>query len=65
VDGATGEITRQRPRVVPRGATADVAICLTRSMALEVFAECQPLGRVALRERGATVAVGVVTAIED
>ena len=60
IDGASGAIIRPRPRVVPRGATADVEVALARAVALEVFADCPPLGRVALREAGATVAVGVV-----
>ena len=60
IDGASGAVIRPRPRVVPRGATADVEVALARPVALETFADCPPLGRVALREAGATVAVGVV-----
>lgn len=36
-----------------------------RPLPLEVFADLKALGRVALREGGRTVAVGIVTQIQD
>jgi translation elongation factor EF-1alpha len=40
-----------------------VEIVLARPVPLEAYAACGALGRVALREGGATVAVGVVDEI--
>jgi elongation factor 1 alpha-like protein len=45
--------------------TALVEVTPVRPLPLEVFADVKALGRVALREAGRTVAVGVVTGIEE
>ena len=40
-----------------------MSIELERALPLEVFGDCAALGRFALRARGVTVAVGMVTEI--
>lgn len=45
--------------------TALVEATPVRPLPLEVFADLKALGRVALREAGRTVAVGIVTQIHE
>lgn len=59
----TGEVSKQRPRAVAKGQTALVEITLTRPICVEVFADYKALGRVALRDAGHTVAVGLVMSL--
>lgn len=61
LNAKSGEVERAKPRAVPRGATALVEVTVSRRLALEEYADLKALGRVALREGGRTVAVGVVT----
>ena len=65
LDAKTGEVRRARPRALARGATALVEVELARPLCLETYADCRPLGRVALRDGGHTLAVGVVTALSE
>jgi elongation factor 1 alpha-like protein len=58
VDPATGQATRAKPRLVQRGACALVTIAPARPVSLDP--ECKGLARIALRDGGRTVAVGVV-----
>ena len=44
-----------------RGQTARIEVTAGRSLVLEEYADIKALGRIALREGGRTVAVGVVT----
>jgi len=62
-DTASGELVKRRPRRVPRNATADVQINLERFLCMEAFTDFRKLGRFMLRDRGVTVAAGMVTAI--
>ncbi|KXZ51970.1 hypothetical protein GPECTOR_11g92 [Gonium pectorale] len=50
-----------RPRCLTRGQTALVEVTAARAMVLEEYSEYRALGRVALREGGRTLAVGIVT----
>jgi translation elongation factor EF-1alpha len=58
-----GEVQRQRPRCLTKGQTALVEVTPARGLCLEEAADYRSLGRVALREGGRTVAVGLVTKI--
>jgi elongation factor 1 alpha-like protein len=42
-----------------------IEVTPVRQLPLEVFADLKALGRVALREGGRTVAVGIVTQIQE
>lgn len=50
-----------RPKCVGAGRQAKVKIRTNVPIYVEAFEDCKSLGRVALRTRGVTVAVGVVT----
>lgn len=45
--------------------TAMIEVTPVRPLPLEVFSDLKALGRVALREAGKTVAVGIVTQIHE
>jgi elongation factor 1 alpha-like protein len=45
--------------------TAMIEVTPVRPLPLEVFTDLKALGRVALREGGRTVAVGIVTQIQE
>lgn len=64
-DAKTGEPTKQRPRCLTSGQTALIEVTPVRPVPLEAFSDLKALGRVALREGGRTVAVGVVTRIHE
>ncbi|KAK9830139.1 hypothetical protein WJX72_009959 [[Myrmecia] bisecta] len=59
----TGEVTKSKPRALLKGQTALVEITPARSMCLEEYSDYRALGRIALRDGGRTVAVGIVTRI--
>jgi elongation factor 1 alpha-like protein len=64
VDGTSGETIRERPRCLTRGQTAVVVIVpVSRAVCVETYAEVKALGRIALREGGKTLGVGIVTAV--
>jgi len=65
VDKASGGTTRARQRVVARGQAARVAVLPRHPLPLELHVNVPAMGRVALREGGRTVAVGVVEGIEE
>jgi elongation factor 1 alpha-like protein len=64
LDSKTGQVIRQKPRCLLPGQSAVIQVTASRAMCLEQYAECRALGRVALRDGGRTVAVGVVTDID-
>ncbi|KAF5841984.1 translation elongation factor EF1A/initiation factor IF2gamma [Dunaliella salina] len=57
----TGEVTKTKPRCLLRGQTAMVEVTCHRGLCIEEYSDLKPLGRVALRDGGRTLAVGVVT----
>ncbi|PNW73614.1 hypothetical protein CHLRE_13g565750v5 [Chlamydomonas reinhardtii] len=61
LDPRTGEEVKARPRCLTRGQSALVEVTSSRGLVLEEYAHYRALGRVALREGGRTLAVGVVT----
>jgi elongation factor 1 alpha-like protein len=63
LDAKTGDVAKARPRCLLKGQTAMVEVTLARSMCLEEFKDYKALGRVALRDGGRTIAVGIVTQV--
>ena len=63
LDGKSGDVAKARPRCLVKGQTAMVEVTLSRSMCLEEFRDYKALGRVALRDGGRTIAVGIVTQV--
>jgi elongation factor 1-alpha len=65
IDPKTGQVQEENPQYVKKG---DAAICKLqpiKKFALEKFKDFPELGRVAVRDMGRTVAVGVVLGIEN
>lgn len=63
LDSKTGEVVRRRPRCLLKGQSAVVEITPARPLCLEEYADYRALGRVALRDAGRTLAVGIVTKV--
>ncbi len=61
----SGQVTRAKPRCLLAGQSAVVHIRVVRPLGLELYANCRPLGRIALRDAGCTLAVGVVTGVVE
>jgi elongation factor 1 alpha-like protein len=61
LDASTGEVKRAKPRCLSNGQSGTIEVTPDRPMCVEMYSECRSLGRVALREGGRTLAVGVVT----
>lgn len=60
LDIKTGQVLKQKPRVLGRGVTAKVRITTSQPLAIEAFTNNRDLGRVLLRLHGETVAAGIV-----
>ncbi len=60
----TGEIERKKPRCITREKSAVVQITSQRPLCLETFANYRQLGRFTLRDRGVTLAAGIITEIK-
>ena len=65
IDEKTGDIIRSKPRCLLRGQTAIVEVTPRRPFPLEKYSDYRALGRVALRDQGRTLAVGIVTSIVE
>jgi elongation factor 1 alpha-like protein len=59
----TGEIEKRKPRCLTREKSAVVQITCVRPICLETFTAYRQLGRFTLRDRGATLAAGIITEI--
>ncbi|EQC25527.1 hypothetical protein SDRG_16610 [Saprolegnia diclina VS20] len=59
----SGEVEKKKPRCITRNCSAVVQITCTRPICLELFADFRQLGRFTLRDRGATLAAGIITEI--
>ena len=57
------EVIKAKPRCLLKGQTALIEVSCPRAMVLEAFSNFKALGRIALREGGKTIAVGIVTQI--
>ncbi|CAN0408528.1 unnamed protein product, partial [Hapterophycus canaliculatus] len=54
------QVLKARPRCVPSGATAHIRVTSQWPICVEKYGDCRALGRFVLRQKGATVAVGLV-----
>lgn len=61
LDGETGEVVKERPRCLVKGQTAVVEVATSKQIPFELYGDVKALGRVALRDGGKTLAVGIVT----
>lgn len=64
LDAKTGEVVAQRPRCLLKGQSALVEVTPLQPLCVERYADYRQLGRLALREGGRTLAVGVVTEVQ-
>ena len=60
LDAKKGTESRARPRMLLKGQTAVAEITPARALPLERYADYRALGRLALRDGGRTIAVGIV-----
>jgi len=60
LDKQTNEETKKRPRALGENVLASVRITPSRPICLELYSEFRQLGRVMLRDRGRTIAAGIV-----
>lgn len=58
-----GQPTDAKPRCLPANSSALVLLEFERPVCVQLHADCKPMGRLVLREAGATLAAGVITAI--
>ncbi|TKW23881.1 hypothetical protein SEVIR_3G016200v4 [Setaria viridis] len=65
LDQKTGKASKKMPRLLTAKQAAIVEVKLDKEVCVEEFSTLKALGRVFLRSRGNTVAVGVVTRILD
>lgn len=61
----TGEVTRARPRAIVKGQTAVVEITVARPVCVEQYTDYRALGRIALRDGGHTIAVGIIVSLHE
>lgn len=61
LDPKSGQVARAKPRVVTKNQSAVVELVSERAICLEAYTDYRALGRIALRDGGRTVAVGIVT----
>ncbi|RHY29682.1 hypothetical protein DYB32_004954 [Aphanomyces invadans] len=59
----SGDVDKKKPRCITRNSSAVIQITTHRPLCLEVFAEFRSLGRFTLRDRGITLAAGIVSDI--
>ena len=57
------EVKTKNPRALSKNAHAIVEVRLDRPVCVERFRDVGALGRAALRDRGSTIAIGIVTDI--
>ncbi|KAG7670734.1 hypothetical protein Ndes2437A_g04358 [Nannochloris sp. 'desiccata'] len=63
LDSKTGEVVKERPRCLLKGQSARIEVTAERPIPLETFSDYKALGRIALRDGGRTLAVGIVTTV--
>ncbi|WCJ30526.1 Elongation factor 1-alpha [Euphorbia peplus] len=63
LDPKTGKVTKKAPRCLIPKQQAIIEVVLNGPICVEQFSNCKALGRVALRQMGRTIALGVVTRI--
>jgi elongation factor 1-alpha len=65
MDPKTGQVIEDNPQYVKKGDAAMVKLQPIKKFPIEKFKDFPELGRVAVRDMGRTVAVGVVLALEE
>ncbi|CAI7736685.1 unnamed protein product [Closterium sp. NIES-54] len=63
LDAKTGAVARAKPRAVGSNQSAIVELSLDRGVCLEAYSDFRAFGRIALREGGRTLAVGIIMRI--
>nr|CCA19223.1 translation elongation factor 1alpha putative [Albugo laibachii Nc14] len=58
-----GNLQKKRPRCIPRDTSALVEISTQRAICIELSTDFRALGRFAIRDRGNTIAAGIVMSI--
>ena len=61
LDAKNGQIAKQRPRAMGKGQTGILEVTAARSFAAELYSDFRTQGRIALRDGGRTLAVGIIT----
>jgi elongation factor 1 alpha-like protein len=61
VNKTTGEVLQKHPRCIVDGTAALIVIETLRPICIELFSSNKQLGRITLRDRGRTLATGIVT----
>ncbi|XP_011315119.1 HBS1-like protein isoform X2 [Fopius arisanus] len=61
---STGEVTKKKPRCLPKNSSAIIEIKTNQQICLELYRDAKQLGRVMLRVAGTTIAAGLVTKIK-
>ncbi|CAI5504099.1 unnamed protein product [Closterium sp. Naga37s-1] len=63
LDAKTGAVARAKPRAVGSNQSCIVELSLDRGVCLEAYSDFRAFGRIALREGGRTLAVGIIMRI--
>ena len=63
IDKSTGEVVKNKPRVLLKNCNAVVEIGVDSAICLELYSNIKELGRFMLRSGGKTIAAGLVTEI--
>ena len=61
LDAKTGQVSKPRPRALGKGQTGILQVTAARTFAAELYSDLRSLGRIALRDGGRTLAVGIIT----
>jgi peptide chain release factor subunit 3 len=60
IDRKTGEVSKQKPKFIKKGAFVSARIQLSQPVCLDTYKEFPQLGRFTLRDEGKTIAIGKV-----
>ncbi|XP_076645496.1 translation elongation factor EF-1alpha (GTPase) HBS1 isoform X1 [Halictus rubicundus] len=60
----TGEITKKKPRCLPKNSSAIIEITTQNPVCVELYKDIKQLGRVMLRVEGTTIATGLITKLK-
>ncbi|XP_060948169.1 elongation factor 1-alpha-like [Limanda limanda] len=64
IDRRTGKVLEENPKMIKSGDCGLIVLEPSKPMVVEVYSECPPLGRFAVRDMRQTVAVGVIKSVE-
>ncbi|KAA0202386.1 hypothetical protein HAZT_HAZT001103 [Hyalella azteca] len=63
INKSTGEVMKNRPRVLARQTAGVIELELSRPICVETYKDCKDLGRFMLRQQGNTIAAGLITEV--